>query len=238
MSNFSVKGFVKGGWPIVIEYQLEPESSAALTITIKDMKQPFVIQLPPTKGERKEIIRQLPEEFGRKPQVGVLSFQAFKVGAGQKQPASFFLYGLSVGAVGAGQKQPAHFFLYGLGVGDKAVGPMVIDQLRFQPGSIRPNLKEKATYSFRSLSEFDTVSADFMLVTISPDNVVRPQLVAQQMLKNGVGPGETVTKEWDGKNRKGKVSQGPHQFYVRVWRGLKSGGDWVFAAIEELVRVE
>jgi hypothetical protein len=218
MSSFSVNGYVKGRWPIVIDYELEAESAAEVTISIKDTKQTFVIELPPTNDQRKEVIRQLPEEFGQEPQVGLLSFQAFKTGPGQRKPA--------------------RFFLYGLGVGDRAVGSMVIDQLQFQPGSIHPKLKEKASYSFRSLSDFDTGSADFMLVTLSSDGVVRPQLVARETLKNGVRRGESVSKDWDGKDSKGKISEGPHQFHVRMWRGLKGGGDWVFAATRQVVRVE
>jgi len=217
MSSFSLKGFVKGLWPIVIDYELEPESSAVITISAGDKQQPFIIELPTTNDERKEVIRQLPEAFGQKPQVGVLSFQALKNGTGERRPA--------------------RFFLYGLGVGDHAVGSMVVDQLQFKPGQIRPQLGEKASYSFRALSDFDTGSADFMLVTLSSDGVVRPQLAASAPLKNGVRRGESVTRDWDGKNR-GKISQGTHQFRVRVWRGLKSGGDWVFAFTRQTVRVE
>lgn len=220
MSNFSMLGFVKDQWPIVIEYELEPDSTAFITISImdNDKNKPFVIELPPTNNERRQVIHRLPDGFGKKPQVGVLSFRAFKNGPGERKPA--------------------RFFLSGLGVGDKAVGSMVIDQLQFQPGSINTKLKEKASYSFRSLSDFNTGSADFMLVKPSSDGVVRPQLAGRQELKNGVRGNTIVSKEWDGKNLKGKYSQGPHQFYVRVWRGAKSGGDWVFAATRQTVIVQ
>lgn len=218
MSRFSVKGFVQGLWPIVIEYELESESTGEVTIATIDGKQSFVIQLPPTNDKPQEVKRKLPEAFGKKPQVGVLSFEAFKTGPGQRTPA--------------------RFFLYGLGVGDKAVGSMVIDQLQFQPGTIRPKQKEKASYSFHSLSDFNTGSADFMLVTLSADGVTRPQLVYREMLKDGIRRDASVRKDWDGKNAKGRISLGTHQFHVRVWRGLKSGGDWVFAAKKQLVRVE
>ena len=217
MSSFSVKGFVKGRWPIVIDYELETESTAVITISAGDKQQPFIIELPPTNDERKEVIRQLPEAFGQNPQVGVLSFQALKNGTGERRPA--------------------RFFLYGLGVGPDAVGSMVVDQLQFQPGQIRPKLKEKATYSFRALSDFETGSADFMLIVLSSDGVVRSQLAASEPLKNGVRRGESVMRDWDGKNR-GRISQGPHRLRVRVWRGLKSGGDWVFAFTRQEVRVE
>jgi hypothetical protein len=218
MNSFKVYGFVKGRWPIVIDYELEPDSTAELMIGTKHRELTRPIQLESTNGQRRQLQTVLPEGFGEKPQVGVLSFDAHKTGPGPRRPA--------------------RFFLYGLGVGDKAVGSMVIDQLVFQPGSIHPKLKQKATYSFRSLSDLDAASVNFMLVTLSPDGVVRPQLVASETLENGVRRGDSVKKDWDGKNSKGKISLGPHQFHVRAWRGSKSGADWVFAATQQVVRVE
>lgn len=219
MSSFTLKGFVKSdGWMILVDYELEPESTAVIAITTKDTKQPFVLQLPSTNDQRQEVIREL-SGFGKKLQVGELTFQAFKNGPDPRKPARFFLYGLA------------------LGDRKDVIGSMVVDQLHFQPGTLRPNLKEKATYSFRSLSDFDRASADFLLVTLS-DGILCPQLAARQMFKNGVRRGESVTKDWDGKNTKGKVSRGPYQFRVRVWRGLKSGGDWVFASTKQEVRVQ
>lgn len=219
MSNFSVQGFVKGKWPIVIVYELEADSTAEVTVTTLNNGKPETFRIPllPTRGELREEKRQLPETFGQKPQLGGVSFKAFKNGS---EP-----------------RKPAHFFLYGLGVGDKAVGSMVVDQLKFQPGTIRPKSKGKASYSFHSLSDFNAGSTDFMRVTGSPDSVIHMEPVAREMLKDGIGRGERVTKDWDGKNDKGKVSLGPHQFHVRVWRGLKSGGDWVSAFSPQVVTV-
>jgi hypothetical protein len=220
MSNFAVEGFVRGRWPIVVVYELEADSTAEVTVsTINDGKrEAFRIQLQPTKGEPLEEKRQIPEAFGRQPQLGAVSFRAVKNGP---EP-----------------RKPAHFFLYGLGVGDKAVGSIVIDQLKFQPSTIHPKLKEKASYSFHSRSDFNAGAADFMRVTRSPDNVIHFEPVAGQLLKDGIGRDEQVANDWDGKNDKGKVSPGPHQFRVRVWRGLKSGGDWVSAFSPQVVTVE
>ena len=219
MSNFSVEGFVKGRWPIVVVYELEADSTAEVTVsTINNGKRETLrIELRPTKGEPGEEKRQLPEAFGQKTQLGAVTFRALKNGP---EP-----------------RKPAHFFLYGLGVGDKAVGSMVIDQLKFQPGNIRPKLKEKASYSFHSRSDFNTGTTDFVRVTYQ-DNVVHMEPVAHEVLKDGIGRDERVTRDWDGKNDKGKISPGPHHFHVRMWRGLKSGGDWVSAFSQQVVTVE
>jgi len=220
MNSFKVYGFVKGRWPIVIDYELEAASTAEVMIRTNIDKGSRVVrlQLESTNGQRRQLQTNLPKEFGEKPQVGELSFEAYKNGSGPRKPA--------------------RFFLYGLGVGDKAVGSMVIDQLQFQPGSIHPRLKEKATYSFRCLADFNAASANFMLITLSPDGVVRPQLVASEKLNHGVRRGDSVKKDWDGKDRKGRISRGPHQFHFRAWRSLNSGADWVFAATQQVVKVE
>lgn len=218
MSNFSVEGVVKGNWPIVVDYELEADSTAEVTISINDGKLKIAIPLPPTNGERGEAQTRLPEVFGQGPQLGVVSFKAFKNGP---EP-----------------RKPAQFFLYGLGVGDKAVGSMVIVQLRFQPGRIRPKLKEKASYSFKSLSDFSNVTADFKIATVAPDGSTHPQLAYSKEFKDGVRQDQTMNGDWDGKNSKGKISVGPHQFHIRAWRGLKSGADWAFAAEKKLVTVE
>ncbi|HEX8140738.1 MAG TPA: hypothetical protein VF544_24440 [Pyrinomonadaceae bacterium] len=213
-----MQGIVKGLWPVVIDYELEPESRALISISVNDARQPFVIELPATNDQRAEVVRQLPAEFGQKPLVGLIYFQAFKSG-----PEG---------------RRPARFFLYGLGMGDKAVGSMVIDQLRFQPGQIRTKLKEKASYSFHSRADFDAVSADFLRVISPPGGATSWQLAGREMLKDGVRRDKTVARDWDGRTINGTVSQGPHQFQVRVWRSLKNGGDWVSAVTKQMVKVE
>ena len=77
MSNFSIHGFAKEGWPLVIRFELEEQSTAQLTITTKDRKHSFVIELQPTNGRPAEIIRQLPAGFGKEPEIALFSFQAF-----------------------------------------------------------------------------------------------------------------------------------------------------------------
>lgn len=217
MSDFSVQGIVKGKWPLVIEYELEADSTAEVTISINNGELKFPVRLRTTNGKTIQVTDHLPETFGQKPQLGEVSFKAFKNGP---EP-----------------RRPANFFLYGLGFGDKAVGSMVVNNLKFQPPGIHPKLKEKASYGFHSLSEFDFGSADFMRVTY-PDNVYHFEPVARKKLNDGIEYDETVTKDWDGKNDKGKVSLGRHQFRVQVWRTLQSGGDWVSAFSKQVVQVE
>ena len=215
MSHFEVKGFVKGEWPLVIDYELEPDSIATLTISTENVKQPVVINLSPT--QRGEVISKLPAEFGKKPQVGVLTFEAFKTGSSGREPAGFVLHAL--------------------GMGDHAVGSVVIDQLHFQPENISTQKGQKASYSFHSRAYFNRGWAEFKLLTVT-NRIVHVQLVASEQLNNGIRNGDSVTREWDGKDNHHLVKPGVYQFHVRMQRGLSSGGDWVFAAAEQVVRVD
>lgn len=216
-SDFRMEGFVKGNWPIVIVYHLEADSAAEAIISTNDGKLKFPILLPPTNGERTEVMKQLPEGFGQKPQVGSISFRALKNGP---KPQS-----------------PADFFLYGLGVGDKAVGSLVIVNMQVRPSSIRPKLKEKTSYSFQALSDFNKVTAEFS-VMVSAKGGSHMTRVYLKEFKNGVRRGEVVTDNWDGKNSKGKISVGHHVFQVRAWRDLEKGADYTYTASRNLAIVE
>lgn len=217
MNKFSVQGFVKGNWPMVIHYSLEADSTAEVMIKTKNKKLAAPIRLESTNGQRRLLETRLPEAFGKKPDAGEVSIQAFKNGPGPRKPAEFFLYGL--------------------GMGDNAVGSMVIEKLRFQPRSIHPKLNEKALYGFYSKSDFNKASAEFWLQTYSPERGFSSRVVAREEIK-GVVRLQSVERYWDGKTSKGKISLGDHQFFLIGWRSRENGGDWVFAAEEQVVTVE
>jgi hypothetical protein len=215
MSKFTVEGYVKGDWPAVIEYTLEEGGAAEVRFEAEGAKKAFVVRLTPTGDTPKQVIVRLPPELGKKLAAGSVSFSATKNGG----------------------TEPARFFLSGLGLGDNAVGSMVIDQLAFRPGSIRPSQKEKAAYSFRSRSDFDVVNVEFLRVTLNQQGVISPERVSRQKVGR-VRREQTVSRDWDGKDGKGKVSGGWYQFNVSAQRGLKQGGDWVVAITRDRVRVE
>lgn len=216
MSSFFVEGLLVGGWSVVIEYELEGESTAEVVIGVRGTKQSFIIKLAPTNGQPIQITNKLPEIFSQKPQAGVVSFKALKNGPDPRKPALFVLSGL--------------------GFGPNAVSSMVIDQPQFQPGSINATGKEKATYSFRSLNDFNLASAEFVRVT-NVDGDLKLDFVYRETFKDGVRRGERVSREWDGKNKKNKISLGLHQVWIRVWRNLKSGGDWSIGSTKQRVKV-
>jgi hypothetical protein len=215
MSNFSVVGFVNGGWPIVIEYELEANSTALATISTRDGKHSFPIQLQSTNDQPTEVIRQLPPEFGQQPVVGVLSFTALKKGP---EP-----------------RKPARFFLSGLGLGPHAVGSVVIDRLQCQPSPIHTRQKERTLYSFHSISDFSTVEAQFRLGTYFND-AIDSRVVFREHFPDGIRQDSLVTERWNGKSNKGEIFPGQYQLWVKGW--LKSNKNWAHAAKEKAVKVE
>lgn len=210
MSDFRVEGLVKGDWPVFIEYELESDSTAVVTVntTTNGELLSFTIPLPSTNGGRGKVKKYLPGTFGQKPQAGFITFQAFKNGP---------------------EKRPADFFLSVFGFGPNAVRSRVIVGMRTGPPKIRVDLKEKISYSFQSLSDFNKVAAEFRLVKRDADGSSY-QPVVHSKIQDGVRREQMVENDWNGKDSKGKVSVGLHLFVVRAWRGLKEGADYTYSA--------
>ena len=217
MSTFGFDAFVKGDWPLVIDF--EPLEQAVILFSITtDGADTFFYRLDgSTLGRRQQFIK-IPMRLGLNPKVARYSLSAFKLGLGEQRPASFVIYGFAAG--------------------DKAVGSIGIDQVRFAPGSIQPRMKEKATYDFHSLFDFSKVSAEFMMLGRHPQTKeIMSKLIKTVDVGGGIGRNAWVRKVWDGKNHKGEVSNGQHQVHIRAWRSLDSGGDWASAWSPQIVNV-
>ena len=127
MSNLSMRAFVKGGWPLIVDYALQPGASAMMTISVAD-KEPFSVPLEgttataaPTPGNlaeqfaaqlllsliekylkkpetsRKQKVIQLPDYLGEHQQVGKIVIQAYTEFGAEKRQANLQLYGLGMG---------------------------------------------------------------------------------------------------------------------------------------------
>lgn len=219
LSNFSARVFVRAGAPMVVEYRLGNEAAATVTLTVKTKKdeQTFTHRLEPTGGEVRQVVFRLPEAFGKKPAVATLSVKAENTDPGNQQPPDFEVYGL--------------------GMGEKAVGSMVIERLSFQPGLVHATRKEKAAYSFHSRSDFPAARVEFRLTGHTPGGQLFNRSVGEEKLE-GIRRGASVSREWDGRNRKREVSKGRHQLVVKAWYTEKKGGDWARASSRQRVVVE
>lgn len=216
MSNLKVKGFARGGWPVVVSYEVLSEPAVVQLTVALDKGAPFSARLDGAPGTH-EIIVNLPPQSDDKPRV-----------------AAYTLTATSADPSAPGRTVP--FVLYGLGAGYNAVGSVGIDQVNFVPGRVNATQSQQADYSFHSLFDFNKVSAEFMRLTRGPDR----EIIAERVTGvdfDGISRGGQRSGRWNCRNGK-KVSQGPHQLQVRAWRGLKDGGDWVAAMSRQSVFVD
>ena len=215
MSNFSIMGFAKGNWPVVLDYEVRKPGLYLLTVSTGDSA-PFSYLLDGSQTGRQQIILQLPARFGPDPKPGSYSIQAMS-----NVP---------------GEVAPAYLRVFGIGAGERAVGSVAIDQLHFTPPAIKAQDRQIASYGFHSHADFEKVTAEFERVGLVDGSVVT-QIEDQQDIKDVVRRNTSIqNQQWDPRKRKAKPGQ--HMLQVRAWYTLKGGGDWVVAWSPELVRVE
>jgi hypothetical protein len=216
MSDFSIEAYAKGNWPMVIDFELEQRSVVLVTIIMEGVE-PFYYYLNGNALARHQEKLTIPERFGN-----------------TAKPATYSIRGLSANF---GEAKPVYLRLFGIGAGPKAVGSLKIDELRFQPGKIRPQQKEKASFSFHSHEDFTKAEAEFWQVGRIANGPIIPRRVDVERIRNIVRRDERVSSSWQGKAN-GKPVTGQFQLQVCAWVEGKDGGDWATALSPELVIVE
>lgn len=217
MSSFGVQGYLKGNWPVVLEYEVEEPALVLVTIAAPGIETAYY-RLDSTK-QRQLTIFHIPARFGATP-----------------VPGWYLIRALSNNV---GEIKPVHFHIFALGAGEKAVGSVTIDQLSFQQQLLNTQQKERVGYSFHSLSDFDEVEVEFPKGSmLLPDRLIIQEKVKTESISGGVERNAVVRRSWDGKGDNGKFSPGTHYMVVRAWRGLKSGADWVTSWSTQVLRVE
>ena len=210
MACIPVRGFVRGGWPLVIDYQAEPGTLVSVEIHVEG-QDPVVLPLPG--GSQRNVLKlKLPERLGDK-----LTTALFLVRGVKDQP----------GAPVLGRVQ-----VFGLGCGPRAVGSVAIDQVDFKPGVVHLGKKETARFSFYSRSDFNRAVAEVMRVD-NQNGDLQIRLARSIPLEGGVAAGTWIGRQeariWDGTDANRQVSLGQHLMQVRAWLGAQEGGDWVAA---------
>jgi hypothetical protein len=198
MSNFTMNATIKAGWPLIVDYQLERPGEVRVSIAVEGVEH-FTFELDGTTTDRKQRIVNVPKRFGVR-----------------VEPAS-----ITVRASEQGGTKAVPLHLYGLGAGPKAVGSVAIDSILFGPTHIRTFFSDTAAYRFHSRSDFDTVKVDFCKVTDTIFEEDTDESVHTQDIEQGVGAykwiGVKEPRNWNGRNRRNKVSPGLHKLRVRAW---------------------
>ncbi|HRP66614.1 MAG TPA: hypothetical protein PLF79_11090 [Thauera sp.] len=215
-SAFGVRGLVRGGWPVVVDYAQQRPGRVLLRIAIPGA----------------ETVSYRLDQFG----LGrhVLRFELPPFLGDSLRPA---VIALTAADLETGQQTIDGFNVHGLGIGPRAVGSVAVDRLEFDPGLMRPARGDTARYAFHSRSDFDHAAVEFMQVSQSPDGVRKRYVKGER-----IGPVQRDSRveslpaqRWDGRDERAQPSAGRHQLQVRVW---DEGGDWVGAWSESVVLVQ
>ncbi len=207
-SAFLMSGLAKGGWPIVVEFELPQPGYVELMIRTRT-SDTFRYRLDGGAVGRRHIVLPLPPGLGDNLEPALIAVTATM-------------------APGSGETLPG-FQLIGLGCGPRAIGSVAIDKVTLSTPEIRSSAGQTTAYSFFAHSSFENAVVDFMKVKDSADGETY-DWVNNHQIAGGVEANRWVGEQerlyWDGRSRERETSLGVHKVQVRVWH---SEGDWVSA---------
>jgi hypothetical protein len=202
---YAVYGFVRNGWPMVIEYDSDPDSAVWITITV-DGK-------PWTEGlEGGHHYVNLP----------------YRGGSARKTTPALFVIQSAVR--GTNPVQPSRLEIVGVGCGPRAVGSVAIHDLSFAPSARRPG-GDFARFGFRASSPFNVVNTEILRYERGDKDGHR-SINVSTVTEQKFGPqpiGVFGPQVWDGLDpRSRQPSHGPHRLQVRGWE-VDGDESWVSA---------
>ena len=211
------EGFVRGRWPLVVDFGVEPTGSLRVLVTTEDGDAEIFCFASLEAERRLEKVR-LPEAWGKTVQVARFELQAFASASCDGEP-------------------PDSFSLYGLGAGPRAVGSVAIHTLAFDRESIDPARTEESPYRFRVENRFQKIRVTvFRRFYDREHRIVRSQEVLVQDDPSW-NRGRCLGR-WNGRDGRGEVSTGVHYLQAQGWlTGLDQDRDWVVALSENTLEV-
>jgi len=239
--SFSMLSFIRAGWPLVVEYELEEGAVADLEIvTLNDRGfHRFKHRLEGAnigEGARRDIIT-VPGEFGEL-QPGTIGISARMKTPNGSRKADFKLHGVGVGvhtlhsAEGPRRNpreaQSQSFSFINSKFEMTFPQESVLQDLVVTPQVIDTSQGQRASYTFRPAQTFGQWAADFSTVTKTVDgdgvNVTKTKRINTKEFRSEISGGSVVSGDWDGKNAKGKLSKGLHKLAIRAWWSAASAG--------------
>jgi len=207
MSRFQVTGFVRGNWPLVVDYGTEAGTYAVLTI-VAEGSAPVSAVLPTTLTGRTLVKLLLPASLGSSLKIADFTIRA---------------------TVSHSDQHLRYFRVYGFGCGARAVGSVAIDQLKFSPGVVTASHSE-TQFGFHAHTSFDRVKAEFMQLEFV-DQCMENKMFDAKPINRRLQENDSIQDTWNAN----KAHPGQIQFRVRGWMTKEAGGDWVSAFSPDLV---
>ena len=212
VGSFSVRGFTRDGWPVVIDFQPLKNTRTTLDVIIADRKiSTLIIDSNGLAGRHLEKLEMPSNGWAKKPKAATYLVRSFYIDR-------------------AGNLNgPAPVEVYGIGGGPRAVGSVAIEQLNFDGGPGKPT-----KFGYQAKSPFNHVRAEVVRFN-SDDQAIHIARVMETSSED-VAVGRH-TGSWDGRDTaSGEPSRGVHRFQVRAWF-TSDDKSWVGAVAPSLLTV-
>jgi hypothetical protein len=233
-SELSMRVLLKGGWPIVLEYALDAEEFAVLTIQVAD-RRPFQVKLPPS--PRNTINLHVPRMGSDEIRVAKVLIKT----AEDDDDFRFYGFGMGEKATAALRRINADFARYELAMNNSAPGftsgsdllsllsPQTGTSLKINvslPSSLKVKQRpeQKIVFSYTSNSDFSDGRWEWWRVR---------GLDWQKVWQHGTGGisrNQTKERDWNGIITSAKVvSKGLHALNLVAWQKAGEEHEWVTA---------
>ena len=213
--SFSVRGFARDGWPIVIDFQPQAGTVTQMEVTVatggRQVTRTMILDADGSRG------RQL------------VKVEAPPTGARTPAPAAYVISSVPIAALDADQPRPVgptRLQVYGMGGGPRAVGSVAIEQVDFTRASVG------ARFRFVAKSEFSQVRAQVQRLGRQGDRTVIAPVFDSRQANLNVG---RHGGDWPGTARGSSgLSKGPHRLQVTGWF-TTDDRSWVAALAPDIV---
>lgn len=213
--SFSVRGFTRDDWPIVVDFEPQPGTVTQLEVTVgngRDAARRTMI-LDPDGSRGRQVVRvEMPAS-----------------GAPVPTPATYFISSVPIAALDTDRPasaQAAPLQIYGVGGGPRAVGSVAIEQVAFARADVG------ARFSFFAKSEFSQVRAQVQQLRRSGDKTEIVPVFDARGSNLSVG---RQTGTWPGTASGSPApSRGAHRLQVTGWF-TTDDRSWVAALAPDLV---
>ncbi|MBJ7312479.1 hypothetical protein ACFOLJ_23010 [Rugamonas sp. CCM 8940] len=223
VGTFVVEGYIRGGWPFVVDFLPQPDTCTELNVYMGE-KQVFSRLLDADGRSGRRLLKLvLPDNI-----------------ASVTRPALYVLRSARPACAQRGAKPDGGAVsveVYGIGCGPRAVGSVAVDRLVFGPP--QPKLpRELVQVGYRMQWPFNHIAVEVLRFRRSGTDDIEVERVAtlDPELSGGLPAGEVAGRTWDGRNGAAALSLGLHRLQVRAWL---AGDDrsWVGAISPGTVRI-
>ena len=212
VGSFSVRGFTRDSWPIVIDFLPRKNTRTALDVIIDDHKiSTLIIDSNGLAGRHLEKLIMPANGWAKKPKAATYLVRSFYIDRS--------------GNLGA----PAPLEVYGIGGGPRAVGSVAIEQLNFGGGPGQPT-----QFGYQAKSPFNHVRIEVVRFNSDDQSIHIARVMEESSEDVTVG---RHSGSWDGRDAaSGEPSRGVHRFQVRAWF-TSDDKSWVGAVAPSLLTI-